>query len=122
MDLDQPDVRRETPGIPDNIGVSGPIVSDTSPMNIIQTLKDATRNEIVVIDLKEGEAWWVTRLLALSVGAVRAGSLSTFVFTGMKEIRSHHNREKGWREVTSPRTLSAIAQGTTGFQRTIHCP
>lgn len=89
VDLDQPEVRRETPGIPDNIGVSGPIVSDTSPMNIIQTLRDATKNEIIVIELKEGDAWWVTRLLALTAGAVRAGSPKAFVFIGMKENRSH---------------------------------
>ncbi len=96
IDFDQPEVQRETSGIPDNIGVSGPIVSDTSPMNIIQTLKDATKSEIVVIDLKEGDAWWVTRLLALSAGAVRAGSPMAFVFIGTKENHSH--QFLGWAE------------------------
>jgi hypothetical protein len=89
VDLDQPQIRRETPGIPDNIGISGPIVSDTSPMDIIQTLKDVARTEIVVIDLKQGEAWWVTRLLALSAGAVRAGAPQILVFIGQKQSIDH---------------------------------
>lgn len=113
VDLDQPEVRKETPGIPDNIGVSGPIITDSSPMNIIQTLEDATKNEIVVIDLKEGEAWWVTRLLALSAGAVRAGSPKAFVFIGTKENRSH--QFLGWAE--PKRVLDSILRANAEYDR-----
>ncbi|MCI0392740.1 MAG: hypothetical protein MOB07_28750 [Acidobacteria bacterium] len=113
VDLDQPEVRRETAGIPDNIGVSGPIFSDASPMNIIQTLKEATKNEIVVIDLKDGDAWWVTRLLALAAGAVRAGSPNTFVFIGMNENRSH--QFLGWAE--SKRVLDSILRANPEYDR-----
>ncbi len=113
VDLDQPQVRRETPGIPDNIGVSGPIPVDTFPMNIIETLKDPSKNEIVVIDLKDGEAWWVTRLLALSAGAVRAGSPRAFVFIGMKENLTH--RFLGWAE--PKQVLDAILRDKSEYNR-----
>jgi hypothetical protein len=96
VDLARAEVRQETAGIPDNIGVSGPIVSDTTPMNIIATLEEATRSEIVVADLKEGHAWWVTRLLALAAGAVRAGSPNAIVFIGKRSGRDH--QFLGWAE------------------------
>ena len=89
VDLSRAEVRREAFGLPANIGISGPIVSDTSPMNIIGTLEEATKNEIVVIDLKNGDAWWVTRLLALSAGAVRANSPTVFVFIGKRANLDH---------------------------------
>jgi hypothetical protein len=76
---------RETFRLPHNIGVPGLIVSDTRPMQIVAVLLDATKNEIVQIDLDTGHAWWTTRLLALSAGAVRAGAPRVFVFVGRKE-------------------------------------
>jgi hypothetical protein len=85
INLDQSDIKRQSFGLPDNIGLSGPIVSDTMPMNIIDTLDEATNHEIVVINLKEGNAWWVTRLLALSAGAVRTHSPYALIFIGTKE-------------------------------------
>lgn len=96
VDIGRPDVRRESPLIPDNIGISGPIVSDTSPMNIIHTLEEATNSEIVVVNIKAGDAWWVTRLLALSAGAERVNSPRVFVFLGRKDNRDH--QFLGWAE------------------------
>jgi len=87
VDLTRPELTRQSLGIPDNIGVSGPIISDTTPMSIIKTLREVTSSEIVVIDLRRGEAWWVTRLLALSAGAVRAGAPTVLVFIGTRENR-----------------------------------
>jgi hypothetical protein len=40
---------------------------------------------VAVIDLKDGNAWWVTRLLALGAGAMRVGSPKAMAFIGMKE-------------------------------------
>ncbi|MGH8068724.1 MAG: hypothetical protein ACRERE_26520 [Candidatus Entotheonellia bacterium] len=85
IDFNQPLVRRESFRLPDNIGVSGAIISDSSPMQIVTTLQQATVNEIVRLDLDTGRAWWATRLLALSAGAVRAGSPEALVFVGKKE-------------------------------------
>ena len=78
-------IYRETFRLPDNIGVPGQIVSDSSPMQIVQALSEATRNEIVRIDLDTGSAWWTTRLLALSAGAARSGSPRVIVFVGRRE-------------------------------------
>jgi hypothetical protein len=82
--------------LPDNIGISGAIVSDTSAMQIIGVLKQATANEVVIVDLKDGHAWWVTRLLALCAGAMQAGSPKVLAFLGLK-----HNLDGaylGWAE------------------------
>lgn len=76
---------RETVRLPENIGVPGQIITDTAPMQIVHALADATRNEIVRIDIDAGNAWWTTRLLALSAGAARAGSPRVLVFVGRKE-------------------------------------
>lgn len=89
VDLNLPEVRRESIKLPDNIGIPGHIVPDSSPMKIIETLRQATSHEIVVIDLKDGNAWWITRLLALSEGAARAGFPKAFVFIGKKENVEH---------------------------------
>jgi len=53
-------------------------------MEIVSSLKGATANEIVRLDIGAGNEWWVTRLLALSVGVVRAGSPKPLVFVGQR--------------------------------------
>jgi len=85
IDFNQPLVRRESFRLPDNIGVPGTTIPDSSPMKIVAALQQATANEIVRLDLDTGRAWWATRLLALSAGSVRAGSPKVFVFVGKKE-------------------------------------
>lgn len=76
---------RETVRLPENIGIPGQIVSDSAPMQIVHALADATRNEIVRLDIDAGNAWWITRLLALSAGAARAGSPRVLVFVGRRQ-------------------------------------
>jgi hypothetical protein len=71
--------------LPENAGVPGAIVSDSSPMTIQQTLSIASEHRIVVANIKSGNAWWVTRLLVLCAGAVRTGSPDIVVFLGKKE-------------------------------------
>jgi hypothetical protein len=85
IDMTHSAARRESFAIPENIGIKGPIQSDTKPMDIIESLEKITKNEIVVVDLKEGNVWWVTRLLALTAGAVRLDSPKAFVFVGKKK-------------------------------------
>ncbi|HEY44898.1 MAG TPA: hypothetical protein G4O11_13035, partial [Anaerolineae bacterium] len=81
----QAEVAGEVTGLPDNIGVEGELVTDSSAMQITKALEKATQNEIARIDIKEGNSWWVTRLLALSAGAVRAGTPKAIVFVGTRE-------------------------------------
>lgn len=71
--------------LPENAGVAGAVVSDTSPMSIQQTLSIGSEYRIVVANIKSGKAWWVTRLLVLCAGAVRTGSPDIIVFLGKKE-------------------------------------
>jgi len=65
-----------------NIGVPGKPVSDSDTTQILETLKQATANDIVVVDLEDGHAWWETRLLVLLAGAVRLGKPDKVVFLG----------------------------------------
>jgi len=104
IDFSQAEIKRTSVELPENIGTPGAIVSDSSPMQILATLEAVTGNQIVQLDIKDGQAWWVTRLLALSAGAARAGSPGVFVFVGVR-----HNRDKaflGW--ATAPALLAAL--------------
>jgi hypothetical protein len=87
IDFSQAEIKRASIELPENIGMPGAIISDSSPMQIIAALEAVTGNQIVRLDIKSGDAWWVTRLLALSAGATRAGSPTGFVFVGIKENR-----------------------------------
>ena len=69
--------------LPDNIGIVGAIITDSSAMNIMKMLNViGAEHEIVIVNLKRGNAWWVTRLLVLCAGAVRTGFPKVLVFFG----------------------------------------
>jgi len=63
-----------------NIGVEGEPVSDSSSRRILDALRKSQTTDIVVLDLKDGKAWWETRLLILAAGAVRKGRPRSIVF------------------------------------------
>lgn len=69
-----------SPTVPTNIGVAGRPVSDSGSTEILDTLRRAATNEVVVIDLEEGQAWWETRLLVLLSGAARLSTPRAVVF------------------------------------------
>jgi len=71
--------------LPENIGVPGAIVTDSAPMSIQRTLNIGEKHGIVVVNVKSGNSWWVTRLLVLCAGAVRTGAPQVLVFLGKKE-------------------------------------
>jgi hypothetical protein len=78
----------------DNILSEAEQISDSGGTRITEAIKKATAVEIVCVDLKDGNAWWVTRLLAICAGATGAGSPSVIAFVGRRE-----NRERiflGW--------------------------
>ena len=70
--------------IPVNIDVRGSLVNDSRPIEIYDTLRKATTCDVAIIDLKEGHAWWETRLLVLLAGAERLGKPEKVVFVGTK--------------------------------------
>lgn len=69
-----------SPTVPTNIGVTGHPIGDSGSTEILDGLRRATANEVVVIDLEEGQAWWETRLLVLLSGATRLGTPRAIVF------------------------------------------
>jgi hypothetical protein len=77
-------VTRASIELPSKIGYPGPLVSDSSALQIVQNLWPATAAEVVRLDLGQGEEWWVTRLLVFASGAVRAGMPQAFVFLGTR--------------------------------------
>jgi hypothetical protein len=65
-----------------NIGVQGQPVTDSSTMQILDTLRQATSCDVIIIDLEDGRAWWETRLFVLLAGAARLGKPDKVVFVG----------------------------------------
>jgi hypothetical protein len=83
--------KRESFALTDNIYILSEQESIAdSGGRITAALKKATIAEVVFIDLKDGNVWWVTRLLALCAGAVGAGSPKVIVFVGRRENRDRH--------------------------------
>jgi hypothetical protein len=70
-----------------NLGQPPGQVYDEKGDSIIALLNDAVGNDVVVVDLKEGKAWWETRLLLLAAGATRLGHPRAIVFTAAKPGR-----------------------------------
>jgi len=80
--------------VPHNIGLPGKPITDSGTENIIDALRGAVMNEVVVVDLEDGTAWWESRLLVLLAGAVRIGHPEAVVFVATDgEVRS---RFQGW--------------------------
>lgn len=85
---------RRSIGLQDNILAEQEQLQDSGGMKMVAAMKKATSSEIVYLDLKDGNAWWTTRLLALCAGARETDTLKAIVFVGQRE-----NRERqflGW--------------------------
>jgi len=85
--------------VPANIGVPGQPVSDSSSAMILEALRKAIRNEVVILDLEEGQAsnaggWWETRLLVLLSGAVRLGRPRAVAFLATEGGKTE--KFQGW--------------------------
>jgi hypothetical protein len=70
--------------LPENAGIAGAIITDSAAMNIQRVLL-LKEQKIAVANLKDGNAWWMTRLLVLCSGAVRTGTPEIIVFLGTRE-------------------------------------
>lgn len=73
-----------------NIGVRAGPVNDSSSSQVLASLEDAVKNEVVIVDLEEGQGWWERRLLVLLAGAARLGRPRAAVFLGTINGRSRH--------------------------------
>jgi hypothetical protein len=93
-----------------NIGVPGLPVSDSATTQILDTLKQATGNDVVVVDLEGGKAWWETRLLVLLAGAVRLGRPDKIVFLGKHANIDRQFRGWSYASALLPRLVAAHPQ------------
>ncbi|MFZ3165983.1 MAG: hypothetical protein WA130_00095 [Candidatus Methanoperedens sp.] len=85
MKIDFSQVRgMESPGftVPVNVGVPGRPVTDSSTIEILESLRQSMESDIIIIDIEKGQAWWETRLLVLLAGAVRLKKPEKVVFVG----------------------------------------
>jgi hypothetical protein len=109
IDFSQAEIHRVDIGLPENFGSSEAFVVDSTPMQVVSVLEEAEYNPIIRLNIRDGSAWWVTRLMALSAGAERAGSTQVLVFVGVRA-----NEEKaflGWASPTA--ILRAIRNDST---------
>jgi hypothetical protein len=103
----------ESFGIPDNIVAPGERVGDSGGPQIEAALEKARQNRILIVDLREGDAWWVTRLLVLAAGAVRSRTTEAIVFLGTQE-EVERGLFLGW--ATPEAVLRAILRDRTEYQ------
>ena len=97
----------------DNLGAPPGALLDTSGETIIQALRAAVTNDVVVVSLGDGHEWWDTRLLLLIAGATRLGHPRAIAFTATRAgkpgqylgwatpadlLRTQLSRSSQWRE------------------------
>lgn len=68
--------------VSDNIGLPNQPLNSSSMPDILDALEKSMTCDVLIIDLKEGQAWWETRLLVLLAGAVRLKKPEKVVFVG----------------------------------------
>jgi hypothetical protein len=67
--------------MPRNMGIpAGLPIADSGGFQLETAMRDAVGNDVLVVDLEEGSAWWETRLLTLCAGAHRRGQVRAVVF------------------------------------------
>ena len=67
--VEQAGVRKESFGLTDNVIAEQELLIDSDRKRIRAILRKVTSYDVVAIDIKDGNVWWVTRLLALCAGA-----------------------------------------------------
>ena len=93
IDFSQGEVKRLTIELPPNLGQAGVGASDAAPLDITNVLDSAlssplsavetlASNPIIRVNLGKGDAWWVSRLLVVTAGAVRTGVPGAIAFVG----------------------------------------
>jgi hypothetical protein len=113
FDFSAAGVVHESFGIPDNIVAAGVQVGDSGGPEIEAALEKARQNRILIVDLREGDAWWVTRLLVLAAGAVRSRTTEAIVFLGTRE-EVDRGLFLGW--ATPEAVLRAILKDRPDYQ------
>lgn len=73
--------------LPENILVPGTYgsLAHSGSEEVIRAISRTTSASVVTLDIKDGKAWWPSRLFALSAGAVRFGAPEAIVFLATEE-------------------------------------
>jgi len=67
-------------------GTIGQPIGDSDTVTILDSLKEASSHDVVIIDLGRGTDWWETRLLVLLAGAVRMRRPSVVIFVAADTV------------------------------------
>jgi hypothetical protein len=58
----------------------------SDPRRIVRAVMRLTKSPVVALDIRDGQSWWLSRLFALTAGAIYLGlPLDAVVFVGTKE-------------------------------------
>lgn len=73
--------------LPDNMFVPGSYqtLAHSGSEEVLKAISKTTSSPVVTLNLRDGGGWWVTRLLALSAGAVESDAPRAIVFLATKE-------------------------------------
>ena len=89
------EARSSTVTLPKNMGIPrGAPVADSGSDQLLSAIASTASNEVLVVDLEDGRAWWETRLLVLCHGAARLGHVRAIVFVATE--RSVPRTFVGW--------------------------
>lgn len=67
---------------------SSPALQSTKMRSVLRALRDASRSEVTVVNLRGGEVWWESRLFILIAGAARRSRPKAIAFIGERAGRS----------------------------------
>jgi hypothetical protein len=87
----------------ENLDISySPTVQSEGMRSILRALRDASRNDVTVVNLRSGETWWESRLFILMAGATKRAQPKAVAFVGDRNGR--RGMFLGWAQ---PRELLA---------------
>jgi hypothetical protein len=88
-----------TIAVPRNVTEVGVDISDSGHSQAQAVIREATRADVVVVDLEDGHAWWDSRLLLLCAGAEQHGRPAAVVFVAT--LHRRHRQFVGWARPSS---------------------
>lgn len=110
--------------VPRNMGAQAALtITGDTTAEVLEAITEFTRNDVAVIDLEDGTAWWETRLAVICAAALRLGKPRAIAFVATNAGR---NRQfQGWAEpaalldalAAAPKLGSALDAAATTMAR-----
>ncbi|MFZ3573377.1 hypothetical protein ACOKM5_41255 [Streptomyces sp. BH097] len=109
-------VQPPTGDVPRNMGASeGLDITDSAGPQVLHAINEFAKNEVAIIDLQDGTAWWETRLTVVCAGASRLGSPRAIAFVATDAGRPRVFQ--GWAEPTH--MLNAMASSNQELRQAL---